>query len=212
MEINKYIDYTHLNNQSTLKDIEKLCNEALKYKFATVCVYPYYIPLVKELLKDSTIEVCTVIGYPHGCSTKQVKAYEAIDCIENGADEIEMFINISALKNKNYDYIKEEIEELRDSIDGKPLGIVIQTDLLTKEEIIKIIEICNSTFVNYIEIFTNSLVNIEDIELINNNKNELLNIKVSGQIDDYDTALKLIETGVNRIGTSNGTKIMEGGI
>ncbi len=211
MEINKYIDYTNLNNLSTLKDIEKMCNEAIKYKFATVCVYPYYIPLVKKLLKDTTIEVCTVIGFPHGCNTKETKVYEAIDAVEKGADEIDMVINISALKNKNYDYIKEEIEEVRDAIDGKVIKIIIETNLLTKEEIVKMTKICNETFVNYIKTSTGGVVKVEDVELINSNKNELLEIKVSGGIKDYDTALKFIKAGATRIGTSNGVEIMKGG-
>lgn len=211
MEINKYIDYTNLNNLSTLKDIEKMCNEAIKYKFATVCVYPYYIPLVKKLLKDTTIEVCTVIGFPHGCNTKETKVYEAIDAVEKGADEIDMVINISALKNKNYDYLKEEIEEVRDAIDGKVIKIIIETNLLTKEEIVKMTKICNETFVNYIKTSTGGVVKVEDVELINSNKNELLEIKVSGGIKDYDTALKFIKAGATRIGTSNGVEIMKGG-
>ena len=154
MELNKYIDHTNLKNTSTLKDIEKLCDEALKYKFASVCVYPYYVPLAKSLLKDSNVDVCTVIGFPSGMSTKEVKVYEAIDAVEKGATEIDMVINVAALKNKDYDYIKEEIEEIRDAIDGKVLKVIIETCLLTEEEIIKMTEICNETFVNFIKTST----------------------------------------------------------
>ena len=136
MELNKYIDHTNLKNTATLKDIEKLCNEAIKYKFASVCIYPYYVPLAKKLLKDTNVEVCTVIGFPTGESTKEVKVYEAIDAVEKGANEIDMVINISALKNKDYDYVKEEIEEVRDAIDGKVLKVIIETCLLTEKEII----------------------------------------------------------------------------
>ena len=109
MELNSYIDHTNLKVVSTLKDIEKLCDEAANYHFASVCVSPYYVSLAKNLLKDSTVSVCTVIGFPNGYSTKETKVFEAINAIENGADEIDMVINISALKNKDYDYIKEEI-------------------------------------------------------------------------------------------------------
>ena len=103
MELNKYIEHTNLNNTAKLKDIEKLCNEAIKYKFSAVCVYPYYVHLAHELLKDTNIEVCTVVGFPFGCQTKEAKVYEAIDAVSKGANQIDMVINISALKNKDYD-------------------------------------------------------------------------------------------------------------
>ena len=127
MELNKYIDHTNLKVTSNLKDIEKLCEEAKKYHFASVCVSPYYVKLAKNLLKDSTVSVCTVIGFPNGYNTKETKVFEAINAIENGADEIDMVINIEALKNKEYDYIKEEIEEIRYSIDGHILKVIIET-------------------------------------------------------------------------------------
>ena len=127
MDINSLIDHTNLKNTATLKDIEKLCNEALTYHFASVCVYPYYVPLCSKLLKGSPVEVCTVVGFPSGESTKETKVFEAINAIENGANEIDMVINISALKNKDYKYVKEEIEEIRDSIDGHILKVIIET-------------------------------------------------------------------------------------
>lgn len=214
MEISKYIDHTNLNNTSTLKDIEKLCNEAIKYKFASVCVYPYYVPLVANLLKDTNINVCTVIGFPSGMNSKDVKVFEAINAVENGADEIDMVINIAALKNKDYEYIKEEIEEIRDAIDGKVLKVIIETCLLTKEEIIKMTEICNETFVNFIKTstgFSTSGAKVEDIELINKHKNDVLEIKASGGIKDYDTFANMINAGATRIGTSHGVEIMNSG-
>ena len=212
MELNKYIDHTNLKNTATLKDIEKLCNEAIKYKFASVCVYPYYVKLAYNLLKDTNINVCTVIGFPSGMSTKETKVYEAIDAIEKGANEIDMVINIAALKNKDYDYIKEEIEEIRDAIDGKVLKVIIETCLLTKEEIIKMTEICNETFVNFIKTstgFSEYGARVEDVELINENKSEILEIKASGGIKDYDTLEAMISAGATRIGTSSGVKLME---
>ena len=187
MELNKYIDHTNLKNTATLEDIEKLCTEAIKYKFASVCVYPYYVALASNLLKDSNVEVCTVIGFPSGQSTTQVKVYEAIDAVENGANEIDMVINISALKNQDYGYIKNEIEEIRDAIDGKVLKVIIETCLLTEEEIIKMTEICNETFVNFIKTstgFSEYGARVEDVKLINEHKNEILEIKASGGIRD----------------------------
>ena len=212
MELNKYIDHTNLKNTAVLKDIEKLCNEAIKYKFSSVCVYPYYIPLASSLLKDTNIEVCTVIGFPCGMSSKETKVYEAIDAVEKGATEIDMVINISALKNKDYDYVKQEIEEIRDAIDGKILKVIIETCLLTKEEIIKMTEICNEAFVNFIKTstgFSEYGARVEDVELINQYKNEVLEIKASGGIRDIDTADAMIKAGATRLGTSSGVKLME---
>ena len=211
MEINSYIDHTNLKNTATLKDIEKLCNEAIKYHFHSVCVYPYYVPLAYELLKNSSVEVCTVIGFPMGMNTKETKVYEAINAVENGATEIDMVINIAALKNKDYDYIKEEIEEIRDAIDGKVLKVIIETCLLTKEEIIKMTEICNETFVNFIKTCTgfNGGVKVRDVKLIKEHKNDLLEIKASGGIKTSNQVLELIEEGVTRIGTSSADDIVK---
>ena len=210
MELNKYIDHTNLKNTATLKDIEKLCNEAIEYNFASVCVYPYYVTLAKKLLKGTNVEVCTVIGFPSGESTKETKVFEAINAVENGATEIDMVINISALKNKDYDYVKDEIEEIRDAIDGKVLKVIIETCLLTKDEIIKMTEICNETFVNFIKTstgFSEYGARVEDVELINKHKGELLEIKASGGIKDMDTLEDMVNAGATRIGTSSGVKI-----
>jgi len=211
MELNKYIEHTNFKNTATLKDIEKLCNEAIKYKFSSVCVYPYYVTLAHNLLKNTNIDVCTVIGFPSGMTTKETKVYEAIDAVEKGATEIDMVINIAALKNKDYDYIKEEIEEIRDAIDGKVLKVIIETCLLTEEEIIKMTEICNETFVNFIKTstgFSHYGAKLEDIKLISEHKNELLEINASGDIKDINTAEAMIKAGSTRIETSYGVKLM----
>lgn len=211
MELNKYIDHTNLKNTATLKDIENLCNEAIKYKFASVCVYPYYVPLVSKLLKGSNVEVCTVIGFPSGMTSKETKVYEAIDAVEKGATEIDMVINIAALKNKDYDYVKEEIEEIRDAIDGKVLKVIIETCLLTSDEIVKMTEICNDTFVNFIKTstgFSEYGARVEDVKLISEHKNDVLEIKASGGIRDLKTMEDMINAGATRIGTSSGVSIM----
>lgn len=213
MNIMEYIDDTNLSKVATAEDIIKLCEEAMKYHFPTVCVSPYYVKAACEYLKGSTTDVCTVIGFPNGYSTKEVKQYEAIDAINNGAREIDMVININALKNKDYDYVKDEIEMIRDSIDGKVLKVIIETCLLTDDEIIKMTEICNETFVNFIKTstgFDSNGATIHDIELINKHKNELLEIKASGKINTREKALKFIEMGVTRIGTSHAMDIING--
>ena len=211
MELNKYIEHTNLNNTAKLKDIEKLCNEAIKYKFSAVCVYPYYVHLAHELLKDTNIEVCTVVGFPFGCQTKEAKVYEAIDAVSKGANQIDMVINISALKNKDYKYIKDEIEEIRDAIDGKVLKVIIETNLLTDKEIIKMTEICNDTYVNYIKTCTgfHGGVTLDQVDIINKHKNDLLEIKASGGIKTKEFTYDLIDAGASKIGTSSGVEIME---
>lgn len=211
--MNSYIDHTNLKAYATLEDIKKLCDEAIKYHFAAVCVNPSYVDTAKGLLKNSTVLVATVIGFPLGASTLATKEYEAIDAINNGADEIDMVINIGAVKNGDFEYVKQEIEDIRDAIDGKTLKVIIETCYLTEEEIKKLTEICNETFVNFIKTstgFGTRGASIEDIEIINKYKNEILEIKASGGIKTIEEAEQYIDMGVTRIGTSNGVEIMNG--
>lgn len=212
MELNSYIDHTNLKATATVEDITRLCEEAKKYHFASVCVHPYYVRLASELLKNSNVEVGTVIGFPLGANTIEVKSFEAINAIENGATEIDMVINLSALKNKDYDYVKEEIEEIRDAIDGHTLKVIIETCYLEKEEIIKMTEICNETFVNFIKTstgFGSRGASLEDIKIMKEHKNEVLEIKASGGIRDIETAEAMIQEGATRIGTSSGVSLMQ---
>ncbi len=211
MELNSYIDHTNLKPTATMRDIETLCEEAKKYHFASVCVHPYYVPLAHELLKGSNVEVGTVVGFPLGANTRDTKVFEAINAIEAGATEIDMVINLSALKNKDYDYVKEEIEEIRDAIDGHVLKVIIETCYLTDKEIVKMTEICNETFVNFIKTstgFGDGGAKVEDVKLIHDHKNEVLEIKASGGIRDIETAEAMIEAGATRLGTSSGVKLM----
>lgn len=206
MDYFKYVDYTCLKPNATIRDIEALCNEALKYHTASVCVNPYYVPLAAGLLKDSNVEVTAVVGFPLGANTTRVKALEAIEAIEDGATEIDLVININALKNGDYDYVKEEIEEIRDSINGKTLKVIVETCYLTEKELKKMVEICNETFVNFIKTSTGygtRGVTIEDIDNINKYKEEFLEIKASGGIKELDLVDALLERGVTRLGMSN---------
>ena len=206
MDINSYIDYTNLKASATKEDIKKLCEEAIKYRFTSVCVNPCYVELAHSLLEGTNINVCTVIGFPLGANLLAVKEYEAISSIELGADEIDMVVNIGAIKDKDFDYVKEEIETIRDSIGGRILKVIIETCYLTKEEIKKMTEICNDTFVHFIKTstgFGTRGASLEDIEFINQHKNEVLEIKASGGIKTYEEALSFIEAGVTRIGTSS---------
>lgn len=212
MELNQYIDHTNLKAYATKEDIRKLCDEAIKNHFATVCVNPCYVELAKDLLKGSTVQVCTVIGFPLGANNVRTKEYEAIVALEQGADEVDMVTNIGALKDKDYDYIKEEIECIRDTMYGKVLKVIIETCYLTDEEIAKMTEICNETFVNFIKTstgFGSRGASIHDIEIMNKYKNEVLEIKASGGIKDLETTLAFIEAGATRIGTSSSVEIMK---
>ncbi len=211
MNLSDYIDHTNLSKTATAEDIMKLCEEAKKYHFPTVCIPPYYVKAASEYLKGSTTEVCTVIGFPNGYNTVETKQYEAIDAVHNGAKEIDMVININALKNKDYDYVKDEIETIRDSIDGKVLKVIIETCLLTEEEIIKMTEICNETFVNFIKTstgFDKEGAKLDDVKLIMNHKNEVLEVKASGGIRNAKDAEAFIEAGATRLGTSHGIEII----
>lgn len=211
MDLGNYIDHTNLKAYATLADIKKLCDEAIKYHFQTVCVNPCYVKSAKEYLKGSNTLVCTVIGFPLGANTVQTKEYETIDAINDGADEIDMVINIGALKNKDYDYIKQEISDIRDACDGKTLKVIIETCYLDDEEIKKMTEICNETFVNFIKTstgFGTRGASFHDIEIINENKNDILEIKASGGIKTLEDVEKYLDMGVTRIGTSAGVEIM----
>ena len=211
MNLNEYIDSTNLSKVATADDIMELCEDAMEYHFPTVIVPPYYVKSASDYLKGSTTEVGTVIGFPNGYSTIETKQFEAINAIDNGAKEIDMVININALKNKDYDYLKEEIETIRDSIDGHILKVIIETCLLNDEEIIKMTEICNDCFVNFIKTstgFDKEGAKIEDIDLINKYKNEVLEIKASGGIKTRDEAENFIKHGVSRIGTSHAKDLM----
>ncbi len=213
MELNKYIDHTNLNRSATKEEIKKICEEAINYDFASVCIHPYYIEYVKELLKGSDVKVCTVIGFPLGMNTTDVKVYETKDALKRGADEIDMVINVAALKNKDYDYVENEIQSIRDVVKDRVLKVIIEECCLTEEEIIKITNICNNCNVDFIKTstgFDKGGATIKSVKLIKENKKEKIGIKASGGIRDYETALEFIKNGATRIGASSGVKIMEG--
>ena len=206
MKYAEYIDYTNLKANATKEDIKNLCNEAMEYHFASVCVNPCYVELAHELLEGSTVNVGTVIGFPLGANTTRVKEMEALVAVEDGADEIDMVINIGAVKNGDYEYVKNEIEDIMAAIDGKTLKVIIETCYLTEEEIGKLTDICNETYVNFIKTSTGygtRGVILDDIDVINNHKNDILEVKASGGIRSIEMIENLIDKGVTRIGISN---------
>lgn len=189
------IDYTNLKMEASTNDIALLCHKAMEEGYETVCVLPSFVTLAKDFLKDSFVNVSTLIA----SSTPNSKVYEAIDSISMGADEISMYINVSAIIDEDYEYVKTEIEEVRNSIDGKILKVIVPSNVLNEEQFVKAVEICSQSFVNYIEIYNYNIdKTIELVNLIKKYKNEALEIKVSGVLED-DINL-LIEKGVNRIG------------
>lgn len=199
--MNTYIESTNINVGATMRDIEALCDDAKQNHYAAVCVAPYYVSLASELLKNSPVEVATIISYPFGLETTAVKSYEAIDAVQNGATEIGMMLNTAAIKNKDFDYVQEEIEEIRDSIDGKVMKLMIDTSTITDEELISIIHICNDTFIHYIEIIGEVTEDImHKVQVISEHKNELLGIKVNTSHIDEEALSKLIDANVSRIG------------
>jgi deoxyribose-phosphate aldolase len=212
MELNKYIDHTNLKAYATKKDIKRLCDEALEYNFASVCVHPYHVKYAKTLLKKSNIAVGTVIGFPLGANKTETKIFEAKQSLKDGAEEFDMVINIGALKDGDYDYVEKEIKAINETVKGYILKVIIETSLLTDDEIIKMCEICKRQFVHYIKTstgFSDMGATVENVKLINKHINDILEIKASGGIKTYNDMIALIDAGATRIGTSNGVKIME---
>ncbi|MFA5576001.1 MAG: deoxyribose-phosphate aldolase [Tissierellaceae bacterium] len=205
------IDHTLLKPEATRDMIEKLCMEAIEYKFAAVCVNPYYVKPAYEILKNSDVKIATVIGFPLGANTKEVKALETLDAIKNGANEIDMVINIGALKNKDYHIVKEDIEAVVAAAKGKAkVKVIIETCLLTEEEKIKACELsleAGADFVKTSTGFSTGGATIEDIRLMKSVVGDKMEIKASGGVRDLDTARKMVQAGASRLGTSSGVKI-----
>ncbi len=213
MDLSEYIDHTNLNRMAKEDEIEKLCEEAKEYNFASVCVHPYYVHKAKELLKGTKVAVCTVIGFPLGMNTTETKVFETKDALSKGADEIDMVVNVAALKDGNKIYVKDEISKIREVTKGKILKVIIEECCLTEDEIVAITKICNECNVDFIKTstgFDEHGATLEAVNIIKKNKKEEIGIKASGGIRDYATAKKFVEAGATRIGTSSGIKIIGG--
>ena len=213
MDINNYIDHTLLKSDASREEIEDICDEAMAYKFKAVCVNSSWTSLVFEKLKYVDVEVCTVVGFPLGAMSKETKIFEAKDAIKNGASEIDMVLNIGKLKDKEYEYVEDEIRKVKEVI-GKDtiLKVIIETSLLDDEEkkiACEIIENAGADFVKTSTGFSTSGAKVEDIKLIREVVKDRLKIKASGGIKTYEEAVEMINAGANRIGTSNGVKIIK---
>ena len=212
MEYNKYIDHTLLKAEATSKDIEKLCKEARKYKFMSVCVNPSFIPLCKELLKGSEVKICTVVGFPLGMMSAASKAFETKQALLEGADEIDMVINIGRLKEGNLDYVKQEIASLKAICKEHVLKVIIETCLLTDEEKVtacKLAKEAGADFVKTSTGFSKWGAKKEDIQLMRKAVGPEMGVKASGGISNFEEMKQMIDAGATRIGTSRGVTLME---
>lgn len=220
--LNKYIDHTVLKPEASNADIKKLCTEARKYKFATVFVNPSYVELAAKLLKGSGVKVGCAVGFPLGATTTEVKVMEALQAIKNGAQEIDMVINIGAVKSKNYRLVESDIKSVVKAVKptrlagarAKRVGVktILETCLLTNEEKVKVAKIAKRVgtwFVKTSTGFSTGGATVEDIKLLRKTVGPKMGVKASGGIRDYKTALAMIEAGANRIGTSSGVKIIK---
>jgi len=216
MELNKYIEHTLLKQDATREDLEKLLKEACEYSFLGVCVNPCNVKLAKQFLKETgynEVKVVTVVGFPLGQTTTENKVLETVDAIKNGADEIDMVINAGRLKDKDYNYIVDEISKIKAFCQGRNLKVILETDLLTKEEIKKACELCIQGGADFVKTSTGFVKNgvgakEEDVKLMYETvKDAGLKVKASGGIRDKEAAIKMIEAGALRLGTSSGAKI-----
>lgn len=211
--LSKYIDHTLLKADSKSEDIKKLCQEAKEYNFFSVCINSCFIKDAKKYLEDSDVKVCTVVGFPLGASNSQTKAFEAKTAIEDGADEIDMVINIGLLKSKEYNSVKEDIETVFKACNGTLLKVIFETALLTEEELRKVSLICKEIGVDFIKTstgFSTRGASLEDVKIMKECVGDEVKIKASGGIRDYETAIKMIEAGANRLGVSAGVAIVTG--
>ncbi|MDI6816086.1 MAG: deoxyribose-phosphate aldolase [Actinomycetota bacterium] len=219
-ELAKSIDHTNLNPDATVKDIERLCEEARKHNFASVCVNPFYVNIAHRLLRGSTIKVCTVAGFPLGATTSGAKAHETREAIELGADEIDMVMNIGALRSGLYDEVYNDVRAVVDAARLGEVGagrdiivkVIIECGLLTDEQKIRaahIVQEAGGDFVKTSTGFAGSGATIEDVELIKSNVSFDMGIKASGGIKTAAQATALLNAGASRIGTSSGVRIME---
>lgn len=214
--LNKYIEHTLLKQDVTSEELNKLFEEAKKYDFRGVCINPAYVKTAKDALKDTGVKVVTVIGFPLGANKTEVKAFEASAAKADGADEVDMVINVTAIKDNNWEYVLEDIKAVKIAAGEIPLKVILETDLLTKDEITKACAIAAEAKADFVKTSTGFVKNgvgakEEDVKLMFETVNPLgLKVKASGGIRDKETALKMIEAGAYSLGTSSGVKIMEG--
>lgn len=212
MNIAQTIDHTILKPETQSSDVIRVCQEAKEYHFFSVCVNPYYVSLVKKELEGSDVKVTSVIGFPLGNSKSEVKAMETRLAIQDGADEIDMVINLAALKNKEYDYVLNDIETVVNALEENViLKVIIETCLLTDDEKVKACELAMEAGAHFVKTstgFSTGGATIEDIKLMKSVVGDKLKVKASGGVRDYEIAVKMIEAGASRLGASSSVKIV----
>lgn len=212
--LNKYIEHTLLKQDATTEALNKLYEEAKEHNFRGVCINPAYVKTAKEALKDTEVKVITVIGFPLGANKTEVKAFEASVAKADGADEIDMVINVTGMKDKNYNYVLEDIKAVKIACGDIPLKVILETDLLTKEEIKKACELAVEAGANFVKTSTGFVKNglgaqVEDVKLMYDTVTPHgLKVKASGGIRDKETAEKMIQAGAYSLGTSSGVNIV----
>ena len=213
MEINKYIDHTTLKAMVQKEEIKKLCDEAKEYGFYSVCVNGANVSYAYSQVKDSGVKVAAVVGFPLGAMSTEVKVFEAKKAIEDGASEIDMVINVGALKDGDYEYVEKEIAEIKKAIGDNVLKVIIETCYLTDEEKVKACELSVNASADFVKTstgFGTGGATFEDVELMKKTVGDKAQVKASGGVKDLDTAKKYIELGAKRLGTSSGIEIIKG--
>lgn len=211
MELNAYIDHTLLKASATERDIIKLCNEAITYNFRTVCVSSNYVPIAYQVLKETPVKICAVVGFPLGAMSTQAKVFEAKQAIEDGASEIDMVMNIGLLKSRNYVAVLKDINNVKVAVGNTTLKVILEISELSKNEIVKACEICVDAKADFVKTstgFSKSGATLTAVKIMKKTVRGRAKIKASGGIRDQDTAIKYIEAGVKRIGTSSGVAMM----
>ncbi len=213
MEINRYIDHTLLKADATSAQITKLCNEAKEYHFASVCVNTCYVPLCRELLKGTDTEVCCVVGFPLGAMATVSKAFETAQAVRDGADEVDMVINVGAAKEGNWKYVEDDIRAVVEAADGKLVKVIIEACLLSDEEKAEACRCAVRAKAHYVKTstgFSTHGATVEDVRLMKETVGDGALVKAAGGIRSYEDAMAMIEAGASRLGCSAGIKIMEG--
>lgn len=211
--LNKYIDHTNLKPFAQKSDIEKLCAEAREYDFASVCINPCNVALAKKLLDGTNVKVCTVIGFPLGQNTTDIKIAETVQALKDGCEEFDMVINVGALKDGDDDFVRDEIAAVVAAAEGNTVKVIIETGLLTDEEKARATRLsceAGAHFVKTCTGFSAGVATVEDVHIMKANVTEGVLIKASAGIKNYETAKALIDAGADRIGASAGIAIIEG--
>ena len=212
MNYNKMIDHTVLKADTPLETVKRICDEALEYGFASVCINPCHVAYCADYLKDSDVNVCTVIGFPLGANTSAVKAFETKDAIANGADEIDMVMNIGALKDKNYDLVRNDVKAVVEAANGTLVKVILETCLLTEDEIKKACELCVEAKADYVKTstgFSTRGATIEDVQIMKAAIQGKAKVKAAGGVRTHEDMVKIVEAGADRIGTSAGCSLVD---